>query len=197
LSGPLGFLGSFFDRPANPAADSGIYGCTPLVCGYPHFGGHISLAGFMAGKYDSQVDGSASSILTHLYFSLTARNRVGGTPMRNFINIRDNNVIAAADRVIVAAVDVIRNGFASRVRLYCQTWQHCAHTALKHAERECLETGNSVTGRTGGTSPWGRFGLSSAMLSPIAQPALPGLLLVPSLSRWMRSPGSLGRLPRS
>ncbi|MEX0791680.1 MAG: hypothetical protein WD045_00985 [Pirellulaceae bacterium] len=112
--------------------------------------------------------------------------------MRNIINIRDNQVIAAADRVIVAAVDVIRNGFASRVRLYCQTWQHCAHPALKHAERACLETGTS-----GGTSPWGRFGLSSAMLSPIAQPALPGLLLVPSLSRWMRSPGSLGRLPRS
>lgn len=112
--------------------------------------------------------------------------------MRNFINIRENNVIAAADRVIVAAVDVIRNGFASRVRLYCQSWQHCAHTVLKHTVGECPEMG-----RTGGTSLWGSSGLSSAMLSPIAQPALPGLLLVPSLSRWMRSPGSLGRLPRS
>lgn len=113
--------------------------------------------------------------------------------MRNFINIRDNFVIAAADRVIVAAVDVIRNGFASRLRLYCQAWQHCAHTVLKHTE----------TGGTGRTSESGRSGLGLTLLSlaalpvPGSLPSLPGLALVPSPSRWMRSPGSLGLIPRS
>lgn len=113
--------------------------------------------------------------------------------MRNFINIRDNNVIAAADRVIVAAVDVIRNGFASQVRLYCQSWQHCAHTVLKPTE----------PGRTGRTSESGRSGLGHTLLSlaalpvPGSLPGLPGLVLVTTPPRWMRSPGSLGLIPRS
>lgn len=98
--------------------------------------------------------------------------------MRNdIINIRANFAAAAA-RVRVVAVDVIRNGFASCMRLYCHSWQMLDQAGCKH-----------------GTPP------TTAKLRTGMSVPMPGGLLSLSLPmpRRMRSrlAGSLGLLPRS